>query len=114
MPWLETSSMMERHRFIDDLYGGLFSMTELCARYGVSRKTGYKWLDRYNEQGRAGLRTGATPSSSVRPGSRTRSPAPSGWRDRRIRRGDPGSCSTGSGGTSQCCPCPPPAPRATC
>ena len=55
MPWLETSSMRERQRFIDDLYRGLFSMTELCARYGISRKTGYKWLGRYGEQGRAGL-----------------------------------------------------------
>ena len=56
MPWLETSSMTERQRFVNDAHGGLFSMTELCARYGVSRKTGYKWLDRYDEQGREGLR----------------------------------------------------------
>ncbi|MGH2375919.1 MAG: IS481 family transposase [bacterium] len=47
--------MTERQRFIDDLYRGLFSMTELCARYGISRKTGYKWLGRYDDQGRAGL-----------------------------------------------------------
>ena len=47
--------LRERQRFIDDLYHGLFSMTELCARYGVSRKTGYKWLGRYDAQGRAGL-----------------------------------------------------------
>jgi len=56
MPWLETSPMTERQRFIDDASDRLFSMTELCARYGISRKTGYKWLDRYAEQGRAGLR----------------------------------------------------------
>ena len=30
-------------------------MTELCARYGVSRNTGYKWLGRYDAQGPAGL-----------------------------------------------------------
>jgi hypothetical protein len=23
----------------------LYTMTELSARYGISRKTGYKWLD---------------------------------------------------------------------
>ena len=56
MPWLETSSMTERKRFIDDTHRGLFSMTELCARYGISRKTGYKWLDRYDAQGQEGLR----------------------------------------------------------
>ena len=27
---------------------GLYDMTELCARYAVSRKTGYKWLARYD------------------------------------------------------------------
>ena len=26
-------------------------MTELCERYGISRKTGYKWIDRYIQQG---------------------------------------------------------------
>lgn len=31
-------------------------MTELCDRYGISRKTGYKWLERFEEAGRAGLR----------------------------------------------------------
>src|SRR2546422_1737304 len=56
MPWLETSSMTERQRFVDDAQHGLFSMTELCARYGISRKTGYKWLDRYDAQGQEGLR----------------------------------------------------------
>jgi putative transposase len=55
MPWLETSPMTERHQFIHDLYGGLFSMTELCTRYGISRKTGYKWLGRYDAHGQAGL-----------------------------------------------------------
>jgi transposase-like protein len=27
------------------------SMTELCAEFGISRKTGYKWLARYQERG---------------------------------------------------------------
>jgi transposase InsO family protein len=30
-------------------------MTELCARYAVSRKTGYKWLERYDDGGRSAL-----------------------------------------------------------
>lgn len=31
-------------------------MTELCERYGISRKTGYKWLSRYEADGLEGLR----------------------------------------------------------
>jgi transposase InsO family protein len=30
-------------------------MGALCARFGISRKTGYKWLDRYEADGAAGL-----------------------------------------------------------
>ncbi len=43
MPWTETAPMKERMRFVTDWERGLYSMVELCARYGVSRKTGYKW-----------------------------------------------------------------------
>ena len=52
MPWLETSSVEQRERFIADEHLGLYTRTELCARYGISRKTGYKWLDRFAENGR--------------------------------------------------------------
>jgi transposase InsO family protein len=31
------------------------SMSELCRRYGISRKTGYKWLERHQKEGSAGL-----------------------------------------------------------
>ena len=43
--------MEEKIRFIGDYLNGVFSFTELCERYGVSRKTGYKWVDRYVEEG---------------------------------------------------------------
>src|SRR5439155_14870718 len=33
----------------------LYTMVELFARYGISRKTGYKWLARFEEAGRQGL-----------------------------------------------------------
>lgn len=56
MPWLETSSVEQRERFIADERRGLYTRSELCARYGISRKTGYKWLDRFTEDGRRGLR----------------------------------------------------------
>ena len=55
MPWLETAPMEQRERFIRDERLALYAMTELCERYGISRKTGYKWLDRFDAGGRAGL-----------------------------------------------------------
>jgi transposase-like protein len=55
MPWLETAPMDERIAFITDHRQGLYPVTELCARYGISRKTGYKWLDRFEVEGRRGL-----------------------------------------------------------
>lgn len=56
MPWLETTPMEQRARFIADDQLDLYTRAELCARYGISRKTGYKWLDRYHEEGAAGLK----------------------------------------------------------
>ena len=56
MPWQETDPVNQRERFIDDYAHGLYSMTELCARYSVSRQTGYKWLARYDGGGRPALR----------------------------------------------------------
>jgi len=55
MPWLETNPVLERHHFVQDLKSGHWSMTELCGRYGISRVTGYKWLDRFQQSGVAGL-----------------------------------------------------------
>jgi putative transposase len=55
MPWLETDPMTERKRFILEAEGGLFSFAELCRRHGISRKTGYKWLERYELDGPNGL-----------------------------------------------------------
>lgn len=55
MPWRETSPMEQRERFIHDYRWGLYTMVELCVRYDISRKTGYKWLGRFEEAGRQGL-----------------------------------------------------------
>src|ERR1700757_1403394 len=55
MPWQENSVMDERVGFIKDCNSDQWSMTELCERYEISRKTGYKWLERYRGFGAAGL-----------------------------------------------------------
>lgn len=55
MPWRETSPMKERLEFVREYESGLFTMTELAAQYGVSRKTGYKWVERHATGGALGL-----------------------------------------------------------
>jgi putative transposase len=47
--------MEERLRFVLSHHEGFYTMTELCDRFGISRKTGYKWLARYQEGGYDGL-----------------------------------------------------------
>ncbi|MGH9241539.1 MAG: hypothetical protein ACRD3G_26120 [Vicinamibacterales bacterium] len=41
MPWRETSPMEQRLEFVREYDSGLFTMTELAAEYGISRKTGF-------------------------------------------------------------------------
>jgi transposase InsO family protein len=43
--------MEERVKFIMDVLDSTYCMTELCSYYGISRKTGYKWLDRHRQGG---------------------------------------------------------------
>ena len=47
--------MDQRLQFVTDALRARFTMTELCARYGVSRRIGYKWLARFAEDGKRGL-----------------------------------------------------------
>ena len=49
VPWQEMSPMSERKRFVDLHLRGEHSIAELCRRFGISRKTGYKWLRRFFE-----------------------------------------------------------------
>jgi transposase InsO family protein len=55
MPWQEVSPVELRFEFNQAYARGLSSMTELCDQYGISRKTGYKWVERFEAEGRAGL-----------------------------------------------------------
>ncbi len=55
MPWSQTSPMDQRTQFIADYLREVLSITELCDLYGISRKTAYKWIERYLRQGPAGL-----------------------------------------------------------
>ena len=55
MPWSETTIMDARVAFILDWKSQKHQVTELCQRYGVSRKTAYKWINRFVEEGPDGL-----------------------------------------------------------
>jgi putative transposase len=50
MPWKECHIVDERIRFVARLLEGE-KMTRLCDEFGISRKTGYKIFDRYQECG---------------------------------------------------------------
>ena len=50
MPWKENSVVEERLRFVARLLDGE-PMTDMCAEFGISRKTGYKIFNRYKEHG---------------------------------------------------------------
>lgn len=51
MPWKETCPMDERMQFVADYLKEHWAVAQLCRRYGISRKTGYKWIDRYEAEG---------------------------------------------------------------
>jgi putative transposase len=55
MPWRHTSPMDQKTQFIADYLRRTLSITELCERYNVSHKTGYKWIERYLKHGPLGL-----------------------------------------------------------
>ena len=55
MPWKRVCPMDEKLRFVAYLLEGSRDMTYLCRSFGISRKTGYKWLHRYEQEGPAGL-----------------------------------------------------------
>ena len=55
MPWKETTPVAERMECLVDYRSGLFTVSFLAERHGVSRKTLYKWIERFEEEGVAGL-----------------------------------------------------------
>jgi transposase InsO family protein len=55
MPWARTDWMSERVKFIAAFLDHEASFTDLCLDFGVSRKTGYKWVRRYQADGAGAL-----------------------------------------------------------
>lgn len=55
MPWKEKTTMSQRTDFIQEVSQTGVNLSALSREYGISRKTGYKWLKRYREGGESGL-----------------------------------------------------------
>jgi putative transposase len=55
MPWKEVKPMEQKILFIADHLRGGRTFAELCRSYGISRKVGYKWIDRFQDEGVEGL-----------------------------------------------------------
>ena len=55
MPWKEICVMDERVRFIVAWKSGDWDHSALCERFKICRKTGYKWIDRFQLEGVRGL-----------------------------------------------------------
>lgn len=102
MPWRETQVVEERMKFVAARLAQEFPMSELCVAFGISRKTGYKWLARYERWGPAGLvdasrapqeQARRTPAALAERIVRARRAHPS-WGPRKLRailaREDPG------------------------
>ena len=51
MPWLETNVMDQRIEFVAQTLGQNVNFSELCREFGISRPTGYRWLNRYRQVG---------------------------------------------------------------
>lgn len=71
MPWSEVTVMSSKLDFVFLAANDNANISELCRRFGISRKTGYKWIRRYQDEGENGLE-----NHSRRPLSSPRKSAP--------------------------------------
>ncbi|MEM1158965.1 MAG: IS481 family transposase [Verrucomicrobiota bacterium] len=55
MPWKEVDPMEQRIQFVMSVKEGSLPFSQVCYLYGISRKTGYKWWNRYQAEGLPGL-----------------------------------------------------------
>jgi transposase InsO family protein len=55
MPWKETDVMDQKEQFIKEMLKSERPFKHLCAEFGISEKTGYKWKNRFMEEGKMGL-----------------------------------------------------------
>lgn len=95
MPWKTQQTKMQlKQEFVQIANQPTANMSQLCRRYGISRKTGYKWLKRYQKEGLPGLRERSrrpgnspnqTPGNIEKLVKKARKNDP-GWRARKLHR----------------------------
>jgi transposase len=54
MPFREVSAMDQKREFVTFATMEGADIRELCRRFGISARTGYRWLGRYRQEGLAG------------------------------------------------------------
>ena len=93
MPWQCVTPMSQRKEFVALALMDGVNMAQLCRGFGISRKTGYKWLARYRHEGDLGLRErsrqprsspGVTPPAVAEAVLRLREVHPA-WGGRKLR-----------------------------
>lgn len=55
MAWRVKNVEDQRKEFIEEFLSNQMTITELCEMYQISRKTGYKWIERFEKEGIDGL-----------------------------------------------------------
>lgn len=55
MPWRTTDLVTTREEFVELALSGRHHVAALCNAFGISERTGHKWLNRFKEEGRPGL-----------------------------------------------------------
>jgi len=55
MAWRNTQVTDQRKEFVEMFLDEMYSFTELCEEFCISRKTGYKWIVRFKQEGFEGL-----------------------------------------------------------
>ena len=56
MAWENYKVEQQRLQVVEAYCSGQASMTAICKQYGISRKTAYKWVQRFLEFGEEGLK----------------------------------------------------------
>ena len=56
MPWKVSGVVEERARFAVEYESGEWTMADLCRHYGIARRTGYRIVARWQQEGAAGLK----------------------------------------------------------
>jgi len=55
MPWRGVTVSEQRQRFLEDYQLNYYSVTELAERFGISRTTADRWINRFEEHGQSGF-----------------------------------------------------------